>query len=455
MRAKNRVFGHLSLLLVLGMTALSARGYDLWQAYQEALQNDPTYLSATAQTEIARAQKKQARSVMMPTITLDGEARNTSNSVLSSSANICGDTRCYPANWKISLNQSLFALDKITAYRQINIGEQIGDLQLAQARQDLIARVVQAYFGAWLNNNAAKIAKAQMDAAEQQFNAARKNFEVGNTTVIDQQEAETAWQNALANSINAQSNADNAKTVLETMVGHSINEPLAVLKDPTRLKMPMPQSLNDWLTRAQSDNYAIKMARLGYRVKELDVARHHQQHLPTVSLTAYRQWNSINFRQSDDARYTVNSIGLTLSMPLFDGGLISNQVAEAEAVKTQSFQTLRNTQMSVEQATRSAYNQAVSGLAGIAALEKASSNAGKAVASNQLGYKLGMRINIDVLNAQNTYAQTQNNLAQAQYNTIVGNVNLKSVISRLGDEDVRYINDLLVQPSADSGSVSK
>ena len=139
----------------------------------------------------------------------------------------------------------------------------------------------------------------------------------------------------------------------------------------------------------------------------------------------------------------MTTVGLELSMPIFDGGLIGGQVREAQAQENISFQTLRATQQNVAQSTRAAYNQAVSGLATINALESARGAARKSADSNILGYQLGMRINIDVLNAQNAYAQAQYNLAQAQYNTILGNVNLKAAIGQLGDDDVQYINALL------------
>ena len=139
-------------------------------------------------------------------------------------------------------------------------------------------------------------------------------------------------------------------------------------------------------------------------------------------------------------------------MPIFDGGLIGGQVREAQAQENISFQTLRATQQSVAQNTRAAYNQAVSGLATINALESARGAARKSADSNILGYQLGMRINIDVLNAQNAYAQAQYNLAQAQYNTILGNVNLKAAIGQLGDDDVQYINALLSHANTSDSS---
>ena len=201
-------------------------------------------------------------------------------------------------------------------------------------------------------------------------------------------------------------------------------------------------------------NYNVKIAQLGYQAADLERTRMAQQRLPQISIVASRKWNTSNYREINDERTATNTIGLELSMPIFDGGLIGGQVREAEAKKTISAQSLRATQISVAQNTRVAYNQAVSGLATISALESAQAAAKKSAASNLLGYQLGMRINVDVLNAQNTYAQAQYNLAQAQYNTILGNVHLKSAVGNLTDEDVQYINALLNPTQSETSAQS-
>ena len=428
--------------IALGLLSASPSvlAYDLWQAYQDAQQNDPTYLSNIAQKEVYDAQKSQARAVIMPTIMVTGGIYKTRKQFWY---NQLPDTRTTPGNIAVSFNQPIFVLDKITGFKQVSVNAQIGELKLAQAKQDLITRVVQAYFSAWLAEHNVKVAQDVLAAAERQYQMAQKNFEVGNTTVIDTQEAQTIWHNAQAALISAQANTDNAKSNLESVVGHMVNEPLAGISAPLKLKMPVPDTAEKWAARASELNYNVKIAQLGYQVADLETTRMAQQRLPKISIVASRKWNRSNYHEVNDEQTATNNIGLELSMPIFDGGLISGQVREAEAKKTISAQSLRATQISVAQSTRAAYNQAVSGLATISALESAQGAAKKSAQSNLLGYQLGMRINIDVLNAQNTYAQAQYNLAQAQYNTILGNVNLKAAIGELGDEDVGYINALL------------
>ena len=210
--------------------------------------------------------------------------------------------------------------------------------------------------------------------------------------------------------------------------------------------MPVPDTQDKWVERARAENYSVRIAKLSDEIAQLEIRRRGQQYLPKVNLIASQQWKHTNINHDNDVSNRTSSVGLELSMPLFDGGLISAQVDEARALQQQSLQAVRGADTTVAQATRVAYSQAVGGLSTIEALESARKASAASVKANSIGYNLGMRINIDVLNAQNTDAQTQYNLAQAQYNTIIGNVNLKAAIAQLGVQDVRYINDLLVAP---------
>ena len=433
-------------LCLSAATVGTAHALDLEQAFQAALINDPTYQAAIAQKGVTDAQKKQARAALLPTIGLSGSYLHTTTRYTNTFLSNGGQTyKTYPASLSVSLSQPLLQWDKITGYKQIDLNASGGVLQLAQARQDLINRVIQAYFTALLAEKNAAIAAEQERNTGIQLKIVKRSFEVGNTTVIDTHEAEAAYYRAKSAAINAQSTAINARSALGDMMGRTLDErePIDTLNAPLRLKMPVPDTQDKWVARAREDAYAIQLAKIAYQVAELEIKRKAQQRLPIINLTANQTWKSTRLKRVDDSTTSVQNFGVEMSMPIFDSGLISAQVLEAEALKTKSYQTMRNTEIQVAQATRTAYNQAVSGLATIAALESARQSAAASVKSNEVGRSLGMRINIDVLNAEQTHAQTQYDLAQAQYNTVIGNVNLKAAISRLHDEDIRFINGLL------------
>lgn len=435
---KNRLIisgmGFVSILLASPVHAL-----DLWQAYELAKANDATYQAASAQKIATDEQKEQARAVLLPTIVATGVLRSTRETFHNQDR----VTETYPASATLTLTQPLVQLDSLTAFKQVNSNINIGELTLEAARQDLISRVVQAYFNALLTQKTSQVAMDKQITAEQQRKMAQSNFDVGNTTIIDVQEATAAYHRAEAEAITAKSNADNAWAALEDMIGQPINEPLAVLVAPLKLKMPVPDNQAKWVERAQAENYNVRIAKLSLDIAKLEVTKRAQARLPKLDFVASQTWKTTQLNHNNDVKSRISSVGLELSMPIFDGGLIGAQVREAEALATKSFQTVRSTQTQVAQSTRSSYNQAVSGLKTIAALEEAQKASAASVRSNRIGYDLGMRINIDVLNAQQTDAQTKIDLAQAQYNTVIGNVNLKAAIGQLHDDDVRYINQLL------------
>ncbi|TDR31436.1 TolC family outer membrane protein [Hydromonas duriensis] len=438
----------LSLLLGLGICSTPVHALDLVEAFNAALLNDPTYQVTVAQKAATDAQRKQARAALMPTIGLTGSFLHTNTRNTSTFLGTSGTSdvrKTYPANLTISFTQPLLEIDKITAFKQIDLNTDSGALQLAQARQDLINRVIQAYFNALLAEKNATIAAEQERNTALQLKIVKRSFDVGNTTIIDTNEAEAAYYRAKAAAINAASTAENARSALADMMGRDIDpkEKLATLSTPLHLKMPVPDTQDKWVARARDESYAIQIAKLAYKVAELDVTRKAQQHLPVVNFVANQVWKSTSLNRASDVSTSAQSFGFEVSMPIFDGGLIGAQVLESEALKTKSYQNLRAVENQVAQTTRTAYNQAVSGLATIAALQAAQKSASASVKSNEIGRSLGMRINIDVLNAEQTHAQTQYDLAQAVYNTVLGNVNLKAAISKLGDEDVVFINSLL------------
>jgi outer membrane protein len=433
-----------SLVMCAIGAPLNAQAYDLWSAYSDAQTNDPTFLSASAQNSIAQAQSRQARAAILPTIKLSGSISSEKYVYLATGSS----PQTNPTQATISFNQPLLDMSSLTAFKQVRVNVSSSELKLEQARQDLISRVLNAYFSALLSQGKASIAEVQVEVAAKQLKMAQRNFEVGNTTVIDKYEAETAYHNASAAAITAVSARNNAFAALEDMVGHAINEPLKPLAAPLRLKLPVPGSQAQWVERATQENLAIRIAKLTDEVAQLEIKRRSQQRLPIVNLVANQKWRYSDLNQSTDISSRSTNVGLELSVPLFDGGLISAQTDEARALQYQSMQSIRATTTTVSQATRTAYSQATSGLATIEALQAANAASRASVKSNSIGYNLGMRINIDVLNAQKTDAQTQVNLAEAQYNTIIGNVNLKSAISQLTENDVRYINALLADETS-------
>jgi len=84
-----------------------------------------------------------------------------------------------------------------------------------------------------------------------------------------------------------------------------------------------------------------------------------------------------------------------------------------------------------------------SGLGQVKALEAAERSSLTALEANRLGYQVGVRINIDVLNAQSQLYQTQRDLARARYDVLVGLLRLKQAAGALTAADLGPVNQML------------
>jgi outer membrane protein len=134
---------------------------------------------------------------------------------------------------------------------------------------------------------------------------------------------------------------------------------------------------------------------------------------------------------------------VTLKVPLFTGFATQNRVKETLLLEEQSRDTLEATRRTVAQSTRVAYFGVQSGQAQVKALEAAESSSQLALEATQLGYKVGVRVNLDVLNAQSQLFSTRRDLAKARYDVLVGSLKLRQAAGVLKPDDVQSVNQLL------------
>jgi outer membrane protein len=218
---------------------------------------------------------------------------------------------------------------------------------------------------------------------------------------------------------------------------------------PTDLNGLASGEMEDWVTKAQ-DAPTIRQATAALDVARLELDKAKAGHLPTVAAVASIQQvdadsTSDSARQSAGAG-TTSAIGVELNMPLYSGGSVQNRVKEVLKLEEKAERDLDNAKRSVALATRQGYSVLQSGLAQVKALEAAEASAKLALEATQLGYRVGVRINKDVLDAQTALASTQKDLYKARYDVIVASVKLKQVAGVLRPEDLTELNKMIVQP---------
>jgi outer membrane protein len=427
-----------AVALALAILPAGAWAMDLVQAYQAAASIDPVVASARAQLEATRERVPQARAGLLPTVNANLAA---SRQAVDSSLR---DDRYFvnPKNYVLQLTQPLFRLQNLEAYAQSKLSVAVGEAQLAQVRQDLMLRVSQAYFDVLGSQDNLQTIRAQIRAISEQLASAKRNFEVGTATITDQQEAQARYDLATAQELAAQNDLEVRRAALAQLVGKPVPM-LKPLRSGVALQPPQPARVSEWTDGARSDNPSVQQARLAAEIAAREVDRQRYGHYPTLDLVSSMGRQASSTPQGIGFTSSAATVGVQFSMPIFAGGGIDARVRESANLRDKALSDLETARRSAEQAARTAFLGVNSGLAQVGALEAAEKSSRLALDSNLLGYQVGVRINIDVLNAQQQLFTTQRDLARARYDVLVNGLKLKSTAGALSEADLASVASLL------------
>jgi len=307
-------------------------------------------------------------------------------------------------------------------------------------------RVAQAYFDVLAARDTLGLVRAQKAATSEQLAQAKRNFEVGTATITDTHEAQARFDLIVAQEIAAQNDLENKRRALQQVTGKEYAE-LTPLRADVKLAPPNPAEMQAWVDLAERQSYPVLIQDAGTEIAALEAKRNRAGHYPTLDLVATHGQSSQTGSElsSIGSDRTTSTIGLQLALPLFQGGAISSREREAAANHEKAKQDLENARRSSVLSTRQSYLSVINGIAQVRALEQALVSSQSALDSNKLGYEVGVRINIDVLNAQQQLFQTRRDLAVARYNTITSHLRLKAAAGSLKEEDLEEVNRALGQ----------
>jgi len=428
----------LGLATALACSAPWAAAQSLEALYDAARSYDATYLAAKALADSAPFRNEQIKALRRPNVNLGANLTRTETDSNSFGRN--GDTG---RGAQVSGQQPLFNRANSVTIDQgdRNLAISISDLELAE--QDLIVRLSQAYFDVLAAQDALGTTRTNKAAIAEQLASAKRNFEVGTATITDTREAQARFDLATAQEISADNDLRNKRNALDNLVGRSGVEPVP-LQLPAALPAVTPDRAETWVAFSdQSPN--VRRAQLLYEIAQLETAKARASHLPTVNLVANVGENYSNRSTNNIVSGTTSSaqVGLQLNMPLFAGFSIQNRVKETLALEERSRNDLEAARRNVSLATRQAFFNLQSGEATVRALEAAESSNKLALEAIQLGYKVGVRVNLDVLNAQTQLFTTQRDLARARYDVLLGNLRLRQAAGMLKPADVSATARLL------------
>ena len=440
--AKNPLARTVAAILIANLPGL-ASAQSLQELYDAARGFDATYLAARANAQSAEFRAAQSEGLARP------ELRATAgvNAALSDPPNTSAKTS-YTASGSLNGRYPLFNRANGATIAQARKSLLSAQADLDSAEQDLILRTTQAYFDVLGAQDTLATTRASKAAITEQLASAKRNFEVGTATITDTREAQARFDLATAQEILAENDLRTKQVALDTLVGRSGVSPKPLLV-PLMLPSPIPANAEEWVTAADQQHPSVRRARVTLEVATLEISKARAGELPTVdavaSLGANDNRGSLPNLSRSAGTSATGSVGVQLNWLLYNGGATQNRIKETLALQEKSRNDLEAARRSVAQNTRVAYFGVQSGLAQVKALEAAESSSKLALEATQLGYRVGVRVNLDVLNAQTQLFTTQRDLAKARYDVLVGSLRLRQASGQLLPTDVDSVNRLLAR----------
>jgi outer membrane protein len=433
-------------MLGSALIALPAAAASLLDVYRLAQANDPTYEVARYTLEAAREKIPQARAGLLPTLAVNGsDNRNRARTNFSDYPQMDRDVRAW--TWTLQLTQPLIRAQNVFAYSESQSLVEQAEAQFALAEQDLILSVAQAYFDVLVAEEAVAAASAQEKAMAMQWAQAKRGFETGVTAITDVHEAKSKSDSARFQRVAAENDLEVKRSELERIVGQ-VPDHLARLAPQKVVPRPQPADPQAWIGQAREASPAVRTQKAAFEAADAEVSRNRSEHLPTLDAVASYGSNYSSGSLTTPADYSTRmrqrQIGVQLTIPIFAGGATNSKVAEAIANRSKAQAQLEEARRKAAAEARQAYAAIISGLSQIEALESAVESGQSSVKGNKAGYQLGIRINSDVLGAEQQLYASQRDLAKARYDTLFQGLKLKAAAGALSEADVVTVNALLV-----------
>ncbi len=422
------------LAALFALPMLPASAINLTQAYQAALKNDPQFQSAFQANEAGKENRILGRSNLLPSASAAYSASQNRTTVEQLGITVPRDY--ISRNATVQVRQPLFNVDAYARYKQgiaqSNYAEAVFDSQ----SQEVILRVSQAYFDALLKETQVSLAKVERDALLEQRNQNNVLFKKGEGTRTDVLETQSRLDLAEAQLLEAQDSLATARDTLAGIVGGPVDA-LDQLRVDFRVTNSDLKPYEDWKRVALMQNPDIRAATQAVEASKQEVLKQKAGHLPRVdAIGTYGRLVSDSLSTLNQEQ-TIRSVGFQVNVPLYQGGAISASARQAVANSEKAKADLQSQTDKVLIELRRNYNATVSSVARIEALEKAVESAKLLVTATEQSIKGGVRINLDLLNAQRQLYTAQRDLTQARLNYLISTLRLRAGSGSLSADDVK------------------
>lgn len=428
----------------------AARAVDLLQSYQAALEQDASYAASRAVAEAEREALPQARSQLLPNISINGYRYKTDlqSSVPGPLGPVSNQIDYTSSDTTLGIKQPLFRKYQWAAYGQAKARVQAANTALDKDRQELGVRVAGAYLDALLAQDQLSLLQAQKAAYAGQLAAAKRAFQAGAGTRTDIDDAQARFDMTAAQELEASQNIEITLRTLESIINQPVTS-LAAL-DPARLDLapPAPAKLEDWIARGEAANPELASLKAQSEAARQEVEKARAGHYPTVDLYAQRARSQSQTVTTVNSRYLSNQFGIQFSIPLYAGGYVDSSMRQARANVEKVTQQHEATRRNLGVQIRREFEGVTQGVAKVRALEQALRSTEQALYSTQKGIQAGTRSQIDLLNAQQQKVNAMRDLAQGRYLYVMARIRLLGLTGALNEDEIRQLNRWFSGPAA-------
>ena len=436
------------LMAILLPTALLAdeKQQSLLDIYHQALAHDPTLASALSANKAAQEIIEQGKALYRPTVNFSADANATQSHIRYLSGTPPPGSSSFE-NLKVTIEarQPIYRKQNLVEMDQAITQVSLADKQYHLSQQDLILRSTQAYFDVLIAQDKIGLINAQKAAILSQLDQAKATFEVGTATITDVNEAQARYDLIIAQGIAAVNEFEIAKRSVEAITGE-LPTKLASVKADIQVTQ-LSQTMQDWQKVGLQNNLNIQIQQDALKLAEQEVERANAGHLPTLDAVAsvgdsYANGSPSVFSTGNDLRSA--TIGLQLQIPLYAGGATTSEARQAVLNKQKAQDDVDIARRNTDLETQRAYLNLGTTIAQVKALEQALTSSQSQLDSTKLGYEVGVRTSVDVLNAQQQLFSAKRDLLQARYNYLVNIIRLKAASGLVSEPDLQDINQQLV-----------
>ena len=445
------------LMVVAGFFAalpLYGSAFDLSTAYQKAAEYDAQIRASKTDVRISKEEIGKALAEFRPRVSISGaRGRNETKSVTPYLYGTYqhNDQFYNSINYGFTVQQPLFNMSSIAQYKQAKAVAAKSDNLLLNEESNLIIRIIEAYCNALYSEDNYQFSQSHIKASLGQLQQTKRRFEKGFGTITEVSEAQAAYDMALADGVDIVNNLEYCRRELERMTGVYPDELCKLVPEKVVLSRPNPDSVESWIALARSDNHEVAAAQQEVQIARRELQKQGGTRYPSISLVGSRNYSESDNNYTIGSSYDTYSISLQASMQLYSGGYVSAAVRQATARRLKAQEQLSWQERGVESNVRKYFNGVVSSISQITAYEQAVKSGEVALKGTKKGFEVGLRTNMEVLDADQKLLSNKRNLAKSRYQYILSRLQLKDSAGTLAASDVDEVNGWLNAKSVGSG----